>query len=157
MKFKSPLLVVTDMEKSKLFYKEVLGLRVIMDFGANVTLTGGVALQTKETWKEFIKKKNTEIMFCGNDTELYFEEDNFDQFIERLNSIPYMEYVHPVQEHKWGQRVIRFYDFDKHIIEVGENMKVVCRRFLAGGLTVEETAKRMEVPTKFVRACIKQI
>lgn len=49
MKFKNPMLVVTDMEKSKKFYKDVLGLRVIMDFGANVTLTGGVALQTKES------------------------------------------------------------------------------------------------------------
>lgn len=46
MKFKNPLLVVSDMEKSKTFYKEVLGLRVTMDFGANVTLTGGICLQT---------------------------------------------------------------------------------------------------------------
>lgn len=51
MKFKTPLLVVTDMEQSKKFYKDVLGLRGIMDFGANVTLTGGVCLQTKEKGK----------------------------------------------------------------------------------------------------------
>ena len=38
--------------------------------------------------------------------------------------------MHPVKEHSWGQRVVRFYDPDRHIIEVGENMKVVCRRFL---------------------------
>lgn len=38
MKFKNPMLVVTDIEKAKEFYKEVLGLRTIMDFGANVTL-----------------------------------------------------------------------------------------------------------------------
>ena len=44
MKFKNPLLVVTDMERSKAFYREVLGLRVIMDFGANVTLTGGLCV-----------------------------------------------------------------------------------------------------------------
>ena len=45
MKFKNPMLVVTAIEKAKEFYKEVLGLRTIMDFGANVTLTGGVSLQ----------------------------------------------------------------------------------------------------------------
>lgn len=56
MKFKNPMLVVTDIEKSKIFYKDVLGLSVIMDFGANVTLTGGVALQTKKAGKSlFIK------------------------------------------------------------------------------------------------------
>ena len=47
------MLVVTDMDKTVEFYKRVLGLDVIMDFGANKTLTGGLALQTLETYKEF--------------------------------------------------------------------------------------------------------
>jgi catechol 2,3-dioxygenase-like lactoylglutathione lyase family enzyme len=155
MKFKSPLLVVNDIEKSKRFYKDVLGLRVILDFGANVTLTGGVSLQTKASWKEFIQKHDNEIIFKGNDAELYFEEDNFDSFIEKLNELEFIEYVHPVIEHSWGQRVVRFYDLDKHILEVGENMNVVCKRFIMSGLTVEETAKRMNVPINYVQKCAK--
>jgi hypothetical protein len=35
-----------------------------------------------------------------------FEEDNFDSFIDKLTSINYIEYVHDVYEHKWGQRVV---------------------------------------------------
>lgn len=155
MKFKSPLLAVCNMEKSKAFYKDVLGLRAIMDFGANVTLTGGVALQTKESWQEFIHKSDDEIKFMSNDSELYFEEDDFDSFIQKLNKIEDIDYVHPVHEHRWGQRVVRFYDLDKHIIEVGENIKTVCKRFIDSGLTVEETAKRMDVPVKFVQGCIR--
>ena len=46
MKLKNPMLVVTDIDKSVEFYKKVFGLHVIMDFGANKTLTGGLALQT---------------------------------------------------------------------------------------------------------------
>ena len=49
MKYKNPLLVVCDLEASIAFYREVLGLRIVRDFGANVTLTGGVCLQTKES------------------------------------------------------------------------------------------------------------
>ena len=49
MKLKNPMLVVTDIDKSVEFYKKVFGLHVIMDFGANKTLTGGLALQTSET------------------------------------------------------------------------------------------------------------
>ena len=56
MKFKNPLIVVKDIEKSKIFYKEVLGLRTISDFGANAVLTGGLALQTEQSFKEFIGK-----------------------------------------------------------------------------------------------------
>ena len=155
MKFKNPLLVVSDMEKSKKFYKDVLGLRVIMDFGANVTLTGGLCLQTKETWMEFIGAKENEVVFGGNNAEIYFEEDDFDSFAEKLKGLKNIDYVHPVIEHRWGQRVVRFYDPDKHIIEVGENIKMVCRRFLDSGMTEEEVAVRMDVPLKFVQDCKK--
>ena len=155
MQFKNPLLVVSDMEKSKKFYKDVLGLRVIMDFGANVTLTGGLCLQTKETWMDFIDAKEDEISFGGNNAEIYFEEDDFDAFAERLKDLDNIDYVHPVIEHRWGQRVVRFYDPDRHIIEVGENLKMVCRRFLNCGMTEEEVAVRMDVPLKFVQACKK--
>ena len=132
--------------------KKVFGLHIIMDFGANKTLTGGLALQTAETYKEFIG--TSDISFGGNNFELYFEEDDFDKFADKLKEYD-IEYVHPIMEHSWGQRVVRFYDPDKHIIEVGENMKVVCKRFLDSGMTPEQVAKRMDVPMKFVNACMR--
>lgn len=152
MKMKNPLIVVKDMEKSKAFYREVLGLRVISDLGANAVLSGGLALQSEESWNAFISE---EISFGGNDSEIYFEEDNFDDFAERLQKINGIEYVHPVKEHSWGQRVVRFYDLDKHIIEVGENMKFVCKRFADSGMTAEEIAGRMDVPVKMVNLYLR--
>lgn len=56
-----------------------------------------------------------------------------------------IEYLGDVFEHSWGQRVIRFYDPDGHIIEVGEDMKMVIRRFLNTGMTMEEISVRMDV------------
>jgi len=152
MKFKNTLIAVTDMDKSVAFYKNVLGLRVIADFGANKTLTGGLCLQTLDTWSGFIG--TNDISFGANNSELYFEEDDFDAFALKLQSMD-IQYVHPVKEHAWGQRVVRFCDPDKHIIEVGENLKTVCLRFIASGMTPEETAKRMDVPIKFVNACLR--
>ena len=152
MKIKNTMLVVTDIDKSVEFYKKVLGLRVIMDFGANKTLTGGLALQTLDTWREFIG--TDDISFGNNSSEIYFEEDNFDKFAERLQKFD-VDYVHPVKEHSWGQRVVRIYDPDKHIIEIGENIKSVCQRFLDSGMTAEQVAERMDVPIKFVNACMR--
>ena len=82
MKLENPMLVVTDIDKSVEFYKKVIGLHVIMDFGANKTLTGGLALQTVETYREFIG--TSKISFGGNNFEIYFEEDDFDKFADRL-------------------------------------------------------------------------
>lgn len=154
MKFLNPMIVVSDIERSKKFYYEVLGLEVVTDFGANVTLTGGIALQTKEAWTTFIHKKDNEIIFGGNAAELYFEEDDFDGFMQKINNIKNVKYVHPIIEHSWGQRVVRFYDPDNHIIEVGENMIMVVRGFLNSGLTIEETATRMDVPIDYVKSCL---
>ncbi|MCI7334020.1 MAG: VOC family protein [Oscillospiraceae bacterium] len=152
MQYKGPMLVVNDIDKSVEFYENILGMSVILDFGANKTLTGGLALQTAETYRDFIDGRA--LCFGGNDFELYFEEDDFDSFIQRLKIFK-IEFVHPVKEHSWGQRVVRFYDPDKHIVEVGENLKSVCRRFLESGMTPEQTAERMDVPLNFVNSCTK--
>ena len=154
MKFSGPLIVVSDMKKSKLFYSEVLGLDVILDFGANVTLTGGIVLQTKDSWTGLIHKSKNEIFFGGNDSELYFEEDDFDNFILKLQQVPDICYVHPVIEHSWGQRVVRFYDPDKHIIEVGENLNKVVRKFLNKGMSIENIATKMDVSIDYVKSCL---
>lgn len=56
MKYICTLIAVKDIEKSKQFYREVLEQEVVLDFGENVTLSGGFALQSTESWKEFIDK-----------------------------------------------------------------------------------------------------
>ena len=51
-----------------------------------------------------------------------------------------------------GSRVVRLYDPDFHLIEVGESMAVIARRLLDEGLSVEETAAQIQHPVAFVRA-----
>lgn len=153
MNYKCPLIVVNDIAISREFYETVLGQKVILDFGANITFEGEFALQSKSSWAEFIDTTESDISFASNNFELYFEEEQFDDFVERLQMYP-IKYVHGVKEFPWGQRVIRFYDPDMHIIEVGESMVTVVRRYLAQGLSVEETAERTQHPVEFVRLCL---
>ncbi len=154
MEYISTLIVVKDIEKSKDFYKKVLGLEVVDDFGQYVTFSDGVSLQTIESWKGFIHKEDDDLAFKNNVWEFYFEEDDIDNFVAKLSNMVDIEYVHPLIEHSWGQRVIRFYDPDKHIIEVGEKMVSVVKRHIKSGLSAEETAKHMDVPIDFVKSCI---
>ena len=58
-------------------------------------------------------------------------------------------------EHSWGQRVIRFYDPDYHIIEVGEDMEMVVRRFINSGMTEEQVAQRMHVSLEYIKGYLK--
>jgi len=152
MKYVSTLLAVRDMARSRQFYHDVLGLDVTADFGANVALEGGIALQTAETWKDFIC--TDAVTFRHHSGELYFEETDMDAFLRRLANLD-IEYVHPLKEHRWGQRVVRFYDPDYHIIEVGEKMAMVARRFQESGLNEEQIAVRMDVPLDYVRGLLE--
>lgn len=153
MKYTSTLIAVKKMDVSKQFYHDVLGLEVIADFGENVTLDGGVVLQTLDTWKSFIRMDN--VTLPNNAGELYFEEDDMDGFCNHLKAFDIC-YVHELFEHRWGQRVVRFYDPDKHIIEVGEKLETVVLRFIEQGLSAEETAVRMDIPLDFVTSCINR-
>ena len=153
MKYAGTLIAVKDMEKSRRFYHDVLGLGTAADFGANVALDGGVFLQTLDSWKSFIR--TDKVVLPNNAAELYFEEEDMDAFCEHLKAFDIC-YVHELFEHPWGQRVVRFYDPDGHIIEVGEKMDAVVRRFAESGLSAEETAERMDVPLDFVLACFEK-
>ncbi len=151
MKYISTLIAVNDIEKSKQFYHDILGLNVTVDLGANVTLDGGFALQSMPTWKHFIDNKDVALQ--SNDSELVFEETDMDTFLAHLQKYE-ISYVHAVKEHSWGQRVVRFYDPDYHIIEVGEDMVVVVKRFIDSGMTEEQVAMRMNVPLAYVKDCL---
>lgn len=152
MKYKLPLVVVDNISVSRKFYEEVLNQEVILDFGANITFAGDFAIQSKESWVNFIQKSESEVLSKSNNFELYFEEEKFDELVERLKYLE-LQNVHGVVEYPWGQRVIRFYDPDMHIIEVGESMETVVKRFISQGLSIEETAERTQHPIEFVKAC----
>ena len=79
-----------------------------------------------------------------NNIELGFEEEQFDDFLKSLKTYD-VKYLGDVVEHSWGQRVVRFYDLDGHLIEVGENMRMVIKRFLSTGLSMNEVSHKMDV------------
>ena len=113
MDYQGTLIAVKDIEKAKDFYLSVFGLKVMVDAGVHVQLTGGVSLQTTGSWADFIYKKESDIILENNASELYFESDDIDAFLDLLEKRDDIVYLHPVIEHSWGQRAVRFYDLDK--------------------------------------------
>jgi len=151
MEFKLALLAVKSVEVSKRFYKELFDQEVIFDLGKNVTFSGGFAIQEDFPWLTDLPINS--VIEKSNNMELYFEVDDFDSFIEKLSSYDNINYVHPPKKHDWQQRVVRIYDPDYHIIEIGESMVVIAKRYLSQGYSEEETSKIIQHPIEFVRSC----
>ena len=120
MKLKNILIVVKDIERSKKFYHDLFGLNTILDSEGNMILTEGLVLQDEEIWKNFLGK---DVIPESNSCELYFEETDIEGFIEKLEKLyPSIQYVNRLMVHSWGQKVVRFYDLDGNLIEVGTPM-----------------------------------
>ena len=114
---KNILIVVKDIEKSKQFYHDLFGLDMVLDNGGKMILTEGLVLQEEKIWRNFLEK---DITAKSNSCELYFEEPSIEAFAEKLEKLyPSIQYVHRLITHSWGQKVIRFYDLDGNLIEVG--------------------------------------
>ena len=120
MKLKNVLIVVEDIEKSRQFYHDLFGIDLVLDNEGNMILTEGLVLQDEKIWKTFLDR---DIVPKSNSCELYFEEQDIESFVEKLERLyPTIEYVNHLMTHSWGQRVIRFYDLDGNLIEVGTPM-----------------------------------
>lgn len=120
MRLRNILIVVEDIEKSKKFYHDLFGLDVILDNEGNVILTEGLVLQEKTIWKNFLER---DIISESNSGELYFEEKNIEAFVEKLDKLyPDIKFVNRLMTHSWGQKIVRFYDLDGNLIEVGTPM-----------------------------------
>lgn len=117
MKLRNVLIVVKDIEKSIKFYHELFGVDVILDNDGNVIMTEGLVLQDKKIWEKFVEK---DVINKSNSCELYFVENDIESFVKKLENLyPTIEYVNKLMTHSWGQKVVRFYDLDGNLIEVG--------------------------------------
>ena len=107
---------VDNIDESIDFYEELFGLRVITRQEGNVIMSEGLVLQDVDVWYD-----STEIPTTphNNMTELYFEDNDIEGIIEKLESGKYVvSYVTELMELEGGQKLVRFYDPSGNLIEV---------------------------------------
>ncbi len=153
MKLDGTMLIVKDMDVSRRFYQELLSATVALDLGEYVIFEGGYCLMTESHWAEMLETPAASYAYGNNVCELSFEDEDIDAFMRHFATFSDVEILNPLREYPWGQRAVRFYDPDRHIIEVGESMKVVVKRLLHSGLSIEETRQRSMFPRVFVEMC----
>ena len=148
MKYCSALYAVRSIEAAKTFYQNVLNQKIILDHGANVTFEGGFALQ--EDFSGLVGFPAENVQWKPWNGELYFETEDIETDAARIKASG-AELLHDVKEYPWGQRVLRFFDPDGNLIEVGESMRSVGLRYVDQGMSDEEVARRTMHPIELVR------
>ncbi len=152
MRIGTTILSVKDIAESVRFYREVLGLTIEDDSGPYVKISDRLALRSEPLWKDMLGRDD--VTYGSNDSEVYFEELDFDGFIDRLRVTEGIRYIQGPETNRWGQRVVKIYDPDMHIIEIGEDIRSVCRRLMERGFNAEQVSERLDVSMLYIRACM---
>jgi catechol 2,3-dioxygenase-like lactoylglutathione lyase family enzyme len=152
IKFVSAVIMVKDIPASRHFYEDFLGQKVLMDHGLNVGYEGGFAIWQKDfalqvIFNRIVPEENNH---SSHAMEIYFETENLEE-IQKVFTAAGVEFVHNLIEQPWGQRVLRVYDPDRTIVEVGEPMSAVIIRMLLSGFKAEEISKRTSMPLEIVQ------
>lgn len=153
VKFISAVVFVRDIQVSRAFYENLLGQKVSMDHGVNVGYEAGFALWQSVHAREIIfgaEAGSAPASLGQRNFELYFETEDLDMALEQLTQAG-VQFVHPLFEQPWGQRVFRIYDPDGHIVELGEPMSAPIVRFLADEMSVEQIVAKTSMPIEIVR------
>jgi len=142
LKNSSTAIFVKDIGLSKEFYHNLLGLEIEFDFGKNVLFKGGVAIWEIKPNHIIPKKLGDSIINPSiNRFELYFDTDNLDEVHQALRSANAL-FFHEIIEECWGQRNIRFFDPDNHLVEIGESLHCFVKRMLDSGMTREQVSTK---------------
>ena len=148
MKYQGCLLAVKDISASKNFYETVLHQNAVMDIGEHVAFEG---FSLQQGYAEIVGMASDSVKAPSHNFQVYFEVEDLDSVYAELKRISSLQWVHGIREYPWGQRDIRVYDPDKHIVEIAEDMTTVIKRFFAQGMSAEEVAKRTMYPLEAVK------
>jgi catechol 2,3-dioxygenase-like lactoylglutathione lyase family enzyme len=123
IRFANPVVFVKEIETSKRFYTEIVGLTIIQDAKVFILFEDHFSIhQARELVNTiFGEDQESALELQGRENLLlYFESDNLEGIFERIKDR--VSLIHPIEQQAWGQKVFRFYDPDRHIVEIGEPM-----------------------------------
>ena len=153
MEYQGALIVVEDMTKSRHFFEYVLGQKVKSEYGENVTFVGDFSIHQKAHFRSLIRDRH--ITQRANSSELYFEDDDLPPIVARIRDLG-LELVHDIVEQPWKQQVIRFYDYDKNLIEIGESLAHVASRLAKQKYSIEEICRITYLDQQAVQLAIQK-
>lgn len=154
MNYANLLLVVTDLKKSLKFYETVLQQKVLYNLGQSITFESNITLIQKDSFSPLLPKRSR-INPKPLNMALYFEEEQLSQ-LEATLKRKKVEFLNPMEEQPWGQRIIRFLDPDGHLIEVAQPMSCVVKELSQQGLTTQEISKKTGLPSDLIEISLSK-
>lgn len=124
--FVNTIIFVKDINKSKRFYSDALGLKIIQDYETIVFFENHFVLHSAVSIIKTVFKRNNYFQKKKQGRKnilIYFETNQLDNCFNKIAKLG-VKFIHGIEKQAWGQKVFRFKDPDGHIVEVGEPFRV---------------------------------
>jgi catechol 2,3-dioxygenase-like lactoylglutathione lyase family enzyme len=156
IQFKGPAAYVRDLDRSRRFYEDVLGLKVARVMAREgrpiaVAYTAGLSIwDAGDAFASIFGSSAPDARHADHPVwENAFEVQDVDAMYERAMAAQ-SRFAHPLRELHWGQRTFRVYDPDGNVIDVGETHAAAVRHMVAGGMSHTQVAEKISLPVETV-------
>jgi catechol 2,3-dioxygenase-like lactoylglutathione lyase family enzyme len=155
IKYANVVLFVKSVEISKNFYSNILNQEILDDFGRYVGFKGGFGIWLADyALSTIFSKKIEPVALEFKNAKLYFECSAIEEIYQKICGMK-IELIHPLIEQPWGQKVFRFFDPDRYIVEIAEPLSATVIRLYRKGLSREEIAEKMGVPMQRIEEMLQ--
>lgn len=155
MKLVSTQLIVNDLEISKKFYEHTLLQEIKYDFGDKIVYWGDIVLMNKTYFENSLRNKKAAQVNKEQLSILYLECDDIykihNHFCEHN-----VHFIHEIKKEPWQQNVLKIYDPDQNIIEIGEIVETTILRLNEKGKSIQDIVDMTYMSHEFVDSVIKQ-
>lgn len=157
IQFKGPAAYVRDLDRSRAFYEEVIGLkiqRIMSDNGRAIAVayTAGLSIWAADHAFPVIFGSSSPADFPAAKRPAWenaFEAEDVNAMYERAIRAD-SQFAHALRELPWGQRTFRVYDPDGNILDIGETHEAAVRRMVAEGMPRERVAEKICLPLETI-------
>ena len=119
IRFHHPIAMVKNVEASKKFYEEVIGLKAAKAFDTFVLFEGDFSIHAADVFYEYINKTYQGEKLGNGNVDFYFTTSDLPAMEQKLKEAK-VEFLHGIKQHDWGEKVIRILDPDGHLLEIGD-------------------------------------
>jgi lactoylglutathione lyase len=149
MNYIQAIIPVQDIDISRNFYCNICDQKVLYDFGEKVIFQGRFAIQLQSNINKLLSGNIPSINCTSGNAMLYFESVDFEKIQAKFESL-FVQIIHGPKLQSWKQKVMRVYDPDLNIIEIGETAEAIIRRLYKSNMTVEEICEQTQMPQDLV-------
>lgn len=119
IRFRNSIALVRDIEESKHFYRDIIGLTIVRDFKTFVLFQNNFAIHRADLFYEYLDKPYQGEKMGHNNIDFYLTTTELEHVRDKLKENQ-VEFIHDIRQMAWGEKVIRIYDPDGHILEIGD-------------------------------------